>query len=454
MSIVDVNSEYLGVNRTLLMENAGRGLADFILETGKSTSCSNVVILAGKGGNGGDGMVAARHLVRNIKVSLSLLGSSNEIKKRSTLLNWNILKEMSQSIELNEINKSDDLEKYVISSQTIVVDAIFGTGIKGEIRGMYKDAIEVINSWRKKGATIVCVDTPSGINPDSGIPSDIHVKPHYTCVFHRNKSGLNYKWEAFVWTKSDGMKGLGFLPGEIESNASAISGDGSTIVGTTYISSSSSKAFRWNKNIGMTALETNDPEILDLAATDVSEDGAIIVGQAFHSKRAWDASFVWNKNTGAENLRGILEGYGIDLTGWTLSSAKGISNDGATIVGWGRNPSGQQEAWVAILPTQTPTNLPPINTTIEPISVERGQWQRYKQTLNDGYTSLTISIVGGLGDADLYIRKDISPTTWRWSCRPYQNGNNETCTIAGTWHIGLKGYRAASNVSLKIVAIP
>ncbi|MHA2113422.1 MAG: NAD(P)H-hydrate dehydratase [Candidatus Hodarchaeales archaeon] len=216
MSIVDVNSEYLGVNRTLLMENAGRGLADFILKTGKSTSCSNVVILAGKGGNGGDGMVAARHLVRNIKVSLSLLGSSNEIKKRSTLLNWNILKEMSQSIELNEIKNSDHLEKYVISSQTIVVDAIFGTGIKGEIKGIYKDAIEAINSWRKKGATIVSVDTPSGINPDSGLPSDIHVKPHYTCVFHRNKSGLN--------TKNAGI--LHILPIGIPPEAETIVGPG------------------------------------------------------------------------------------------------------------------------------------------------------------------------------------------------------------------------------------
>ena len=86
MSIVDVNSEYLGVKRTLLMENAGRGLADFILETCKHISCTNIVIIAGKGGNGGDGMVAARHLARSHKVKLFLLGSSNEIKKKSTML--------------------------------------------------------------------------------------------------------------------------------------------------------------------------------------------------------------------------------------------------------------------------------------------------------------------------------------------------------------------------------
>jgi hydroxyethylthiazole kinase-like uncharacterized protein yjeF len=190
MSIVDVNSEYLGVSRTLLMENAGRGLADFILEICKSTSCSKIIIFAGKGGNGGDGMVAARHLARNTQVSLSLLGSSFEIKKRSTLLNWNILKNMTHSIELNEIKIADDLQHYVADSKTIVVDAIFGTGIKGEIRGIYRDAIKAINSWRNAGATIVSVDTPSGVNPDSGVFSDIFVKSHHTCVFHRKKTGL------------------------------------------------------------------------------------------------------------------------------------------------------------------------------------------------------------------------------------------------------------------------
>jgi len=191
MSIVDVNSEYLGVNRILLMENAGRGLADFILKICEANSCSNIIILAGKGGNGGDGMVAARHLARNNQVSISLLGSHGEIKKKSTLLNWIILKNMSQSLELTEIKNVKDLELYDIGSKTIVVDAIFGTGIKGEIRGFYRNVIKTVNSWGNDGATIVSADTPSGLNPDSGTVSNIHVKAHHTCVFHRKKTGLN-----------------------------------------------------------------------------------------------------------------------------------------------------------------------------------------------------------------------------------------------------------------------
>ena len=63
-------------------------------------------------------MVAARHLARSIQVSLSLLGSSNEIKKKSTLSNWNVLMNMSQSLEIDEIKSVENLKNYVIESQT------------------------------------------------------------------------------------------------------------------------------------------------------------------------------------------------------------------------------------------------------------------------------------------------------------------------------------------------
>ncbi|MFX0210450.1 MAG: NAD(P)H-hydrate epimerase, partial [Candidatus Hodarchaeota archaeon] len=87
MSIIDVNSEFLGVNRRILMENAGRGLADLVWEIYQARDRTNTIIFAGKGGNGGDGMVAARHLARYIPVDLYLLGSSKEISKRSTFEN-------------------------------------------------------------------------------------------------------------------------------------------------------------------------------------------------------------------------------------------------------------------------------------------------------------------------------------------------------------------------------
>jgi len=99
-----------------------------------------------------------------------------------------------------------------------------------------------------------------------------------------------------------------------------------------------------------------------------------------------------------------------------------------------------------------------INETLNNISVSRNQWQRYTQDLDAGYSSLTVTISGGSGDADLYVRHGANSTTGSYDCRPYESGNDEVCTInapaAGTWHIDLRGYSAASGVTLNIQATP
>ena len=65
---------------------------------------------------------------------------------------------------------------------------------------------------------------------------------------------------------------------------------------------------------------------------------------------------------------------------------------------------------------------------------------------------MSVSISGGSGDADLYMRYGANPTTSTYDCRPYTSGNNETCTFnnpaSGTWHISIRGYRAYSGVTL------
>jgi serine protease len=67
-------------------------------------------------------------------------------------------------------------------------------------------------------------------------------------------------------------------------------------------------------------------------------------------------------------------------------------------------------------------------------------------------TSFTVTISGGSGDADLYVRQGSQPTTSTYDCRPYKSGNAETCTFtnpqAGTWHIGLRAYSTFSGVTL------
>lgn len=106
--------------------------------------------------------------------------------------------------------------------------------------------------------------------------------------------------------------------------------------------------------------------------------------------------------------------------------------------------------------TGGPGGVDPIDSTVSNISVSRNQWKRYTLALDPGYSSLTVTISGGSGDADLYVRHGAQSTTSAYDCRPYKNGNSEVCTFSspasGTWHIDLRGYSSASGVNLRVQA--
>ena len=89
--------------------------------------------------------------------------------------------------------------------------------------------------------------------------------------------------------------------------------------------------------------------------------------------------------------------------------------------------------------------------THENLSKNTG-WKRFSFDMPAGMSSLTVTISGGTGDADLYVNEGNRPTTSRWDCRPYLSGNDEVCTFnnpgAGTWHIGVRAYSAYSGVTL------
>ncbi|MHA2039611.1 MAG: NAD(P)H-hydrate epimerase, partial [Promethearchaeota archaeon] len=190
MSITDVNSEFLGVKRLILMENAGKALADWIWEIFNSKERSKIFLLCGRGGNGGDGMVAARHLVRNTPVSLCLLGSPKDISKQSTRINFGIITKMDNSIDYYEINQVTDIEKLNIDSSSIIVDCLLGTGIRGNINEPLRTLIKTIKKWQKQGAIIVSADTPSGIDPNEGTKANVYLTPDFTGIFHKRKKGL------------------------------------------------------------------------------------------------------------------------------------------------------------------------------------------------------------------------------------------------------------------------
>ena len=161
--------------------------------------------------------------------------------------------------------------------------------------------------------------------------------------------------EAYRWTAAGGMVGLGDLAGSLfSSTAIAASADGSVIVGQAR-SSSGSEAFRWTAATGMQGLGDLPGGSFSSVANAVSADGLTVVGRSNVVPTVpGDAAFIWDQAHGMRNLRNVLiSDFGLNLTGWTLSSATGVSADGKQIAGFGTNPSGGSEGWFADLSTPT-----------------------------------------------------------------------------------------------------
>jgi probable HAF family extracellular repeat protein len=166
-----------------------------------------------------------------------------------------------------------------------------------------------------------------------------------------NVQGCCESWtEAFLWTSSTGIVGLGDLAGGTrDSSAQDISLDGTFVVGSG-VSSLGQEAVVWSASTGMIALGDLSGGNVSALAEGVSADGSIIVGAGTSSNTVVEA-FIWDAMHGMRELDQVLvQDFGLDLTGWTLSDATAISDDGLTIVGYGANPSGHGEAWIAFLP--------------------------------------------------------------------------------------------------------
>lgn len=156
--------------------------------------------------------------------------------------------------------------------------------------------------------------------------------------------------EAFRWTEKEGMVGIGFLPdGSSFSCAQSVSADGSVIVGLSGQSPwVNDQAFRWTESDGMVGLGYL-PGGNDSQATSVSADGSVIVG--YGNSPLGLRAFLWTQADGLRPLADVLgNDFGMDISGWTLQIASGISADGSTITGYGLNPTGATEAWIAHIP--------------------------------------------------------------------------------------------------------
>lgn len=180
MRIIDINSEYLGVSVLELMENAGKGVADAIIER-VDVRDKEVLILCGTGNNGGDGFVAARYLAKNgAKVEVILVGEWEKIRTSESQENW----EKIRGDESIAVKASRGKE--IGFDRDIVVDALLGTGVIGELREPTKSVVEGVNASQ---AFKVSVDIPTGFNPE-GNSKGQHVQADLVVCFHKIKGGV------------------------------------------------------------------------------------------------------------------------------------------------------------------------------------------------------------------------------------------------------------------------
>jgi probable HAF family extracellular repeat protein len=174
------------------------------------------------------------------------------------------------------------------------------------------------------------------------------VSPDGKVVVGMSHSGSYY--EAFRWENGQ-MIGLGNLYGNLYSEAEDVSANGLVVVGHGR-TPLGDEAFRW-QNGQMTGLGDLPGHNFYSHAYGVSAEGLIVVGTS-HSDLGQGAAdaFIWNADDGMMSLKYVLENeYSLDLTGWELWCARAISDDGLNIVGYGTNPSGKIEAWIATFPS-------------------------------------------------------------------------------------------------------
>ncbi len=176
-------NEY-GIPGIVLMENAGRGAVDALVDYG---IYGHVLICCGKGNNAGDGFVMARHLqLRGHRATIWLFASPDEITGDAAI-NYHIARNCGIVIVEFCANAWGNFEMLLHQSDW-VVDALLGTGAKGAPREPFAGAIRRINHVRKK---VLAVDLPSGLDADTGRPSDPTIRATLTCTFFANKIGLS-----------------------------------------------------------------------------------------------------------------------------------------------------------------------------------------------------------------------------------------------------------------------
>ncbi len=201
----------LGIAGVVLMENAGRSCAELIKQDLAGIEEPKVCVFCGTGNNGGDGFVIARHLLNDkIQVRVVICGQADKIKGDAKI-NLDLLTGLGQSVEQLDLTSADldsQVSRLAEGSQ-ILVDAIFGTGLTGQVRGDYKRLIEAINVL---GKPIIAVDIPSGLDCDTGNSLGAAIEAQETVTFAAAKKGFAENPDSARYTGDVYIASIGVEP--------------------------------------------------------------------------------------------------------------------------------------------------------------------------------------------------------------------------------------------------
>ena len=221
MAAVDENAAALGVPRKQLMESSGNAIARTVRET--VDSGTEVLIVAGRGNNGGDAFVAARFL-GDYDVRVCLLGRIESISTDIARENWDALE--GASYDVSEVRDSQNL---AVGDPDLIVDAMLGTGVTGSLREPEATAARLIDD---ADASVLAVDVPSGVDADTGERSEGAIDADRIVTFHDAKPGLA-ELEAEVTVADIGIPAAAerFVgPGDLRRIGSDASSEGRVLV--------------------------------------------------------------------------------------------------------------------------------------------------------------------------------------------------------------------------------
>jgi NAD(P)H-hydrate epimerase len=192
----------LGVPGVVLMENAGRSMAELLLKLGSR----GVVVCCGKGNNGGDGFVIARHLDNaGVAVRVLLFAEPAELAGDAAI-NHTILARSGVSLDvLAGPRLQEERLAAELARADWVVDALFGSGLQGPVRPPFDRVIAAINAAPGR---VLAVDIPSGLDADTGRPLGPTVRAHHTATVAALKKGFREP-EAAAWLGQVHVVGMG-----------------------------------------------------------------------------------------------------------------------------------------------------------------------------------------------------------------------------------------------------